>query len=171
MLTTLCYQRTSLRWRFYISNKPIFAAKSYVTSEPVFAVESCINNESVSLSNSGSPVNQFLLSNPMSLENQFSLLNSRSSTNQFLLSIFMADIQVRNNLNACNNFIVWLCNIWNTWMWTCVFLEYVWWQVLWLPNAYVLICDHCCVRWQLGSDLRPDKDIPREEQVGGFHPF
>jgi hypothetical protein len=38
------------------------------------------------------------------------------------------------------------CNIWNAWMWTCVFLKYVWWWVVWLPNANVLICDHWCVR-------------------------
>jgi len=39
-------------------------------------------------------------------------------------------------------------------------------------NANMLISGHLmCQVVRLGSDLRPDKDTLREEQVGGFHPL
>jgi len=34
---------------------------------------------------------------------------------------------------------MWLCNMWNTWMWTSGFLKYVWWWVIWFQNANVPI--------------------------------
>jgi hypothetical protein len=33
------------------------------------------------------------------------------------------DSHCRNDLNTCNDFIVWLCKIWNTWMWTYGFFK------------------------------------------------
>jgi len=33
------------------------------------------------------------------------------------------DSRGRNDLNACNDFIIWLCKIWNTLMWTYGFLK------------------------------------------------
>lgn len=70
--------------------------------------------------------NQFSLPNSMSLANQFSLPNSMSPANQFLLSILchqrtsfwcrcsVTDFHIRIDLNAWNEFIVWLCNMCGT---------------------------------------------------------
>ena len=38
--------------------------------------------------------------------------------NQFRCRFSTIDPPGRNDLNACNNFIVWWCKMWNTWMWT-----------------------------------------------------
>jgi hypothetical protein len=57
----------------------------------------------------------------------------------------MTDFHIRIDINACNEFIVWLCNMWKTWMWTCGFLKYVWWwvcdvrmQMCWFVTIYVI---------------------------------
>ena len=68
-----------------------------------------------------------------------SLPNSVSLVKQFPCRFSAADSHVRNDVNACNDLIVWLCNMWNTWMWTCVFLENIWWRVMWLSNTNVFI--------------------------------
>jgi hypothetical protein len=73
-----------------------------------------------------------------------SLLNSTPSGKQFRCRFSVADSHVRNDVNAYN--IVWLCNIWNTWMGTCVFLGKH------MVTSYVInkykcaYCDHWCVR-------------------------
>jgi len=58
------------------------------------------------------------------------LLNFASPVKQFRCWFFAADSHVRNDVNAYNDFIVWLCNMWNTWMWACVFLKNIWWRVM-----------------------------------------
>ena len=93
----------------------IFADELYVTNELVFTEELHVTSESVLLPNSASPAKQF---------------HYRFST---------ADSYVKNDVNVYNNLIVWLCNMRNTWMWTCVFLENVWWRVMWLSNTNVSI--------------------------------
>jgi hypothetical protein len=45
------------------------------------------------------------------------------AANQFVLSISIIGLPSRNDSNVCNNFIVWWCKIWNTWMWTYEFLK------------------------------------------------
>jgi len=55
-----------------------------------------------------------------------SLLNFVSLVKQFCCRFFAADSHVRNDVNAYNDLIVWLCNMWNTWMWACVFLKNIW---------------------------------------------
>ena len=40
------------------------------------------------------------------------------AANQFSLSISTISLLGRNDLNASNNFMVWWCKMWNTWMWT-----------------------------------------------------
>jgi len=68
-----------------------------------------------------------------------SLGNCMSSAKQFHCQFSTVDSYVRNDTNAYNDLIVWLCNMWNTWMWTCVFLENIWWRVMWLSYTNVLI--------------------------------
>jgi len=68
-----------------------------------------------------------------------SLPNFASLVKQFPCWFSAADSHIRNDVNACNDLIVWLCNIWNAWMSTCVFLENIWWWVMWLSNTNVLI--------------------------------
>ena len=68
------------------------------------------------------------------------------TTNQFLPLIFTIGLLGRNDSNACNNFIVWWCKIWNTWMWTYELLKQIWWWML-FKDTNLLICDHWCLRW------------------------
>jgi hypothetical protein len=96
------------------SMSPIFIDKWYVTSESVF------------------------LTNCMSQANQFRCWILHNQWSSFAVD-FLRHSHVKNDVNAYNNLIVWLCNMWNTWMWTCVFLENVWWRVMWLSNTNVLI--------------------------------
>ena len=77
---------------------------------------------------------------------QFSLQNWLHAANQFSLPISTISLLGRNDLNASNNFMVWWCKIWNTWMWTYELLKQVWWR-MWFKNTNVLICDHWCLRW------------------------
>jgi hypothetical protein len=43
--------------------------------------------------------------------------------NQLSLPISTISLLGRNDLNASNNFIVWWCKMWNTWMWTYELLK------------------------------------------------
>ena len=73
--------------------------------------------------------------------NQFRCRIVQPAANQFPMLIFYNRPPIRNDLNACNNF-----------MYDCVkcgtyrFLKYVWWW-MWFQNVNVLICDHWHVRW------------------------
>ena len=116
-LTSLCYSE-SVRWWIYV----LVNQFCWLVCVVSFADELHVTSESVSLLNSAPPGKQFRC--------QFSA----------------ADSHVRNDVNAYNNLIVWLCNIWNTWMGTCVFLGKC------MLTSYVIIkykcadCDHWCVR-------------------------
>jgi hypothetical protein len=57
------------------------------------------------------------------------------------------DLHNKIDLNTCKDFIVWLCNMWNTCLWIWVCLKYIWWWVIWLPNANVLIMIIDMFRW------------------------
>jgi len=45
------------------------------------------------------------------------------AANEFSLPISTISLLGRNDLNASNNFMVWWCKIWNTWMWTYELLK------------------------------------------------
>ena len=45
------------------------------------------------------------------------------AANQFSLPIPTISLLGRNDLNASNNFMIWWCKIWNTWMWTYELLK------------------------------------------------
>ena len=45
------------------------------------------------------------------------------AANQFSLPISTISLLGRNDLNASNNFMIWWCKIWNTWMWTYELLK------------------------------------------------
>jgi hypothetical protein len=78
--------------------------------------------------------------NELHVINELVLLpNSMSPAKQFRYWFSTANSYVRNDVNGYNDLNIWLCNMWNTWMWTCVFLENVWWRVMWLSNTNVLI--------------------------------
>ena len=53
----------------------------------------------------------------------FSLPNWQPAANQFSLPISTISLLGRNYLNATNNFMVWWCKMWNTWMWTYELLK------------------------------------------------
>jgi hypothetical protein len=117
LLTSLCCSE-SVRWWICVSVNQ-FCWLVHVVS---FADELHVTSESVSLLNSAPPRKQF--------RSQFSAANSH----------------VRNDVNSYNNLIIWLCNIWNTWMGTCAFFGKR------MVTSYVIIkykcadCDHWCVR-------------------------
>jgi hypothetical protein len=83
-----------------VSHRTELRLRMCVTSEPVFADESCVTSESI-------------FANELCVTSEPVFANGFSAT----------DFHTRIDLNACNDFIVWLCNMWNTWMWTCIFLK------------------------------------------------
>jgi hypothetical protein len=143
----MCHQRTSFRCRFLCHQRTSFAAELCATSESVFAVKFCVTRESVFTIDFCVTSKLVSLPNFMSPANQFRCRILCHQRTNFRYWCSVIDFHIRIDLNACNEFIIGLCNIWNTWMWTCGFLKYVWWWVMWFQNANVLICDHWCVRW------------------------
>ena len=49
--------------------------------------------------------------------------SGQPTANQFSLPISTISLLGRNDLNASNNFMVWWCKMWNTWMWTYELLK------------------------------------------------
>jgi hypothetical protein len=87
-----------------------------------FSLPNCVwPANKFSFSNCMSPATQYSLPNFVSPANLFSLMIFMSPTNQFSSTTFYGSsslvhwwIPNQEWFNACNDFIVWLSNMWNT---------------------------------------------------------
>ena len=96
-----CLLRVSICcWNCGASSETAFAAELAAYSETVVSAELGSLQRTSSRCRSGLP-----------------------TANQFSLPISTISLLGINDLNASNNFIVWWCKMWNTWMWTYELLK------------------------------------------------
>jgi len=147
----LCHHQISFAIESCVTSELAFAAESYVTSELVIVVEFGVTSKSVLLSNPMSLVNQVTsksvsLSNPVSWANQLRyriLCHQWISFHYWILShqrisfrcwFSMIDFHVKNDLNTCNDFMVWLCNMYGNEL-RDYQMQMCWFVIIW------------CIKW------------------------
>jgi hypothetical protein len=122
LLKLSCLQQISIRWRKCVCCKELaFAAESVLfTMNLWFAAELCgLLETSFHCRIVWPAVKQFLLPNYVACsEPVFVAKLCGLQRNSFRCWFSTIDPPGRNDLNACNNFIIWWCKMWNTWMWT-----------------------------------------------------
>ena len=135
-LPKLCrLRRINIRcWNWVVCSKPVFAAELATCNEPVFATALGTCNEPALLPNWQPAANRFpaelaarsepvFVAELVACRKPASLPNWQPAANQFSLPISIIGLLRWNDLNASNNFMLWWCKMWDTWMWTYELLK------------------------------------------------